>query len=274
MIITAKMVKELRMLTGAGIMECKKALVSSSGSIRTAVKKIKESGLFVINDRSNSTVKDGMVVTVYSKSLKKTVMIEVNSETDFVARSKDFRNFVYHLSYCILKNNTIVVKDILQLILHNGKTVGETLNSLILKVGEKVLLRRAVSIEGNGLTCYNHGNRIGVLLKMEGGNASLAKDLAMHIAALNPLSVSKDRVPLSILEKESNIFSKQVPREGKSDAIMKKILLGKISKFLDDKSLIAQKFVKIPEYKVGDLLVKNTSRVIAFSRFFGENLDV
>jgi elongation factor Ts len=222
----------------------------------------------------SSIAKDGLITISYSRLLKKITMVEVNSQTDFVARSESFRNFVYDLSHAALKNHTLFIKDILNITLCNAKTINETLNSLMLKVGEKILPRRFISLEGSGISCYNHNNRIGVILKIKGGNKYLAKDIAMHIAALNPLVISQDQIPYSLLEKERKNFFKQVSSMGKSDLITQKIVAGKISKFVDENSLLGQKFVKNSEQKIGLLLKSNHAEVISFHRFLlGDNIE-
>jgi elongation factor Ts len=155
----------------------------------------------------------------------------------------------------------------LNIALSNDKTINETLNALMLKVGEKILLRRIVSLKGSGISCYNHNNRIGVILKIKGGNKCLAKDISMHIAASNPLVVSQNQIPPSLLEKERKNYFKQVSSMGKSELIAQKIVAGKISKFMDENSLLGQKFVKNPEQKIASLLKNNCTEVISFHRF-------
>jgi elongation factor Ts len=273
MIITADMVGELRKLTGAGVMDCKKALVESNGSLEKAINKMKNNSIYTINKRMSGVAKEGLVAISYSTLLKKVTMIEVNSQTDFVARSDSFKNFVYNLSHVILKNDAVSVEDILQLILYSGKTVHEELNALILQVGEKVFLRRVSIMEGDGLACYNHSNRIGVILQIESANNYLVKDLAMHIAALNPLVISQDCMPNTILERERKLFIKQVSLMGKSDIIAQNIVSGKMNKFLDENSLLGQKFVKNSDQKVSNLLMSNNVKIKAFSRFLiGEDI--
>lgn len=272
MFVTAQMVKELRKQTGAGIIECKKALTATNGHIEKAVADIRKLGQAKAYKKSSRLAVEGEIAI--ARSDNKITMIEINSETDFVARDDSFKKFTHELVQRILDSNVTTVDEALQLSLANGESIDISRQKMIARTGENITLRRIASIKGEILGEYNHKGRIGSIVAVRYGDNILAKNIAMHIAALNPLVISKKQIPNHLIEKEKEIFTAQASRSGKPDHIIKKIVTGRIQKFLDEQSLLGQFFIKNNEQTVGDLLKKKNAEVVNFKRFsLGEDIE-
>jgi len=272
--ITAALVKELRERTGAGMMECKKALVDSEGNIEAAIEAMRKSGQAKAAKKAGRIAAEGLVVIRQEGNFS--TMIEVNCETDFVAKGDDFKNFCHQVTTLILQQRPANLETLL-----TGSVAGTTLEelrrNLVAKIGENIQVRRFVTMtqeEGTRLGIYLHGTRIGVLVKMRGPSAELAKDIAMHIAASRPLCVSPDQVPPELVAKEKEIYTAQAAESGKPANIIEKMVEGRLKKFLNEISLLGQAFVKDPDQTVEKLLKAQGASVDQFERFeVGEGID-
>jgi elongation factor Ts len=279
MTITATMVKELRERTGAGMMECKKALEESKGSIDVAIENMRKAGHAKADKKASRTAAEGIVFIASDNDNKNAVMLEVNSETDFVARDQGFVAFVKEAAAVALKNKASSVEQLLELKMDNQDTVDAARRHLISKIGENINVRRVslitVNTNNSGhVGSYVHGDRIGVVVALEGGSTGLAKDLAMHIAASAPIVVSQDDVPAEVIAKEREIFSAQALQSGKPAEIVEKMISGRINKFLDEVSLLGQPFVKDPNTTIAKLLKADNAKVLSFVRFqVGEGIE-
>ncbi len=272
MAISAQLVKELRERTSAGMMECKKALTQTNGDIEKAIEEMRKSGQAKADKKASRVAAEGVVVM--AKNANKAVIVEVNSETDFVARDESFKKFSNDVVNAVASSNAKTIEEVLAIKLANGQTIEEARKALIAKIGENINLRRADAIQGETLGLYSHGGRIGVIVAMQGGSEELAKDIAMHIAACTPLVVSQDQVPSETVEKEKEIFMAQARKSGKPDNIIEKMITGRIRKFLDEQSLVGQPFVKNTDQKVEQLLKANNAKVTGFIRFgVGEGIE-
>ncbi len=275
--ITAAMVKELRERTGSGMMECKKALVETGGDIEAAVEQMRKAGLAKADKKAGRTAAEGKIVIKVSDDGKRAVILEVNSETDFVAKNEDFLKFVDQVAQKALEANVQTVSELLQIPLEDGgPTIEEARRELIAKLGENINIRRLMRFETQAgkLACYLHGNRIGVVVEMEGGDDQLAKDIAMHVAASKPVCVDESEVPAETLEKEKEIFAAQAEASGKPANIIEKMVEGRLRKFLKEITLLGQPFVKDPDQSVGQLLKGEGATVIRFVRFeVGEGIE-
>ena len=273
MAISASMVKELRERTGAGMMECKKALVETDGDIDAAIEMMRKSGMAKADKKAGRVAAEGTVVI---KSVPgATAIVEVNSETDFVANGDDFQNFAKGIAECVLADKPADVEALSNCKMASGSTVDETRRALISKLGENIAVRRFKLIESAGtIGSYLHGSRIGVVVTMDGGEENLAKDLAMHVAASRPACISEEQVSKDILDKEREIFSAQAKESGKPDDIIAKMVEGRIKKFLKEITLVGQPFVKDPDTTVEKLLKANNATVTGFERFeVGEGIE-
>lgn len=273
--ITASLVQELRERTGAGMMECKKALVNANGDIETAIEAMRKAGQAKADKKGDRVAAEGIIVVKNSSDNKTAVVIEINCETDFVGRDESFKEFANKVADKALASKTADLAALLQLSLDNSMTIEEARRALVAKIGENIQIRRISFINTNGVvSSYVHGGRIGVLVELTGGDAQLGKDLAMHIAANNPLVINREEVSKEIVEKEKEIFSAQAQASGKPAAIIEKMIGGRISKFLDEVSLVGQPFVKDPSITVEQLLKQHNAKVIKFIRFaVGEGIE-
>ena len=272
MVITAQLVKELRERTGAGMMECKKALTQTGGDIEKAIEEMRKSGQAKADKKASRVAAEGVVVMAQANG--RAVMVEINSETDFVARDESFKAFANDAVNTVANSSAKTLEEALNLTVESGKSIEEARKVLIAKIGENINVRRVTSLNGQTLGAYSHGGRIGVIVAMEGGSEELAKDVAMHIAASNPLVVSQDQVPQDVVEKEKEIFVAQARESGKPDEIIEKMITGRIRKFLDEQSLHGQPFVKNPDQKVSQLLKDNNAKVTGFIRYgVGEGIE-
>ncbi len=277
MAITAALVKELRERTGAGMMECKKALVETDGDIEAAIEHMRKTGLTKADKKAGRTAADGLVVIKTSNDGKHAAIVEVNSETDFVAKGDDFKNFVEAIAQRVLDKQPADVDALLALSISDddATSIEDVRKTLIAKLGENMSVRRFELLNGKGnLASYMHGARIGVVVDVEGGDETLGKDIAMHIAASRPVCVSEDEVPQEEIEKEKDIFSAQAAESGKPADIIEKMVSGRIKKFLKEVTLLGQPFVKDPDQTVEKLLKGADAKVNIFVRYeVGEGIE-
>ena len=266
--ISASLVKELRERTGLGMMECKKALVEANGDIEKAIDDLRKSSGLKAAKKAGRTAAEGVVAIKVADDNSYGVLVEINSETDFVARDANFLSFV---SSVVEKAFTDRQTDAAAL----ANDVEEVRQALVQKIGENISVRRVILQEAPVVGSYVHNNnRIGVLVSIAGGNAELAKDIAMHVAAVNPQVVNPEDMPEELLAKEREIFSVQARESGKPEEIIEKMIEGRINKFLAESSLVAQPFVKDPDVKVGKLLKDAGAEVLSFTRFeVGEGIE-
>ena len=267
--ITAAMVKELRERTGLGMMECKKALVAVEGDIEKAIEEMRKSGQAKAAKKAGRTAAEGVVVTKIAEDNSFGVLVEVNSETDFVARDENFLGYVEKVVAAAFDRKETDVAKLMKGELEEARL------ALVQKIGENINVRRIHIVEGGVVSGYVHGNkRIAVLVSQEGGDAELARDVAMHVAAVNPQVVSKEDMPAELVEKEKEIFKAQAEQSGKPAEIIEKMIGGRINKFLAENSLLEQPFVKDPEVKVGALAKKAGATISGFIRFeVGEGIE-
>ena len=274
---TAAMVKELRERTGSGMMECKKALQEAEGNIETAIENMRKSGLAKADKKSGRVAAEGRVAIEISEDGKKAVIAEVNCETDFVSGGDDFMSFASSVAKTALANQPASVEALVALPIAGGQgTIEETRQAMVAKIGENIQVRRFELLEtSNGaFGSYAHGTRMSVLVEMENGNDALIKDIAMHIAASNPMCVSEENVSPETLEKEKEILRAQALESGKPADIVEKMLDGRIRKYLADITLVGQPFVKDPDKTVGALLSDAGAKVIRFVRYeVGEGIE-
>jgi len=277
MAITASMVKELRERTSAGMMECKKALSETDGDMEAAVQLLRTSGAAKADKKAGRVAAEGVVSIYISDDKKLGVIVEVNSETDFVAKGDDFQNFAADIAAVVAATNPADLDALNATKLASGETVDETRRALIAKLGENITVRRFERVEASGdaeISSYQHGLKIGVLVNSTGGNENLGKDLAMHVAALKPICVSTDEVPADAVEKEKEVFSAQAAESGKPPEIIEKMITGRINKFLNEVALHGQDFVKDPAISIGKLLKAENATVVAFTRVeVGEGIE-
>jgi len=276
MAITAALVKELRERTGAGMMECKKALVETDGDIDAAIEHMRKTGLAKADKKAGRTAAEGQVVIKTSGDGKRAAIVEVNCETDFVTKGDDFQNFADEVAQLALDQGIGNIDDLLNAKMASGETVAEACKALIAKIGENMNVRRVELLETTGglLESYLHGTRIGVVVELEGGDAELARDLAMHIAASRPQCVAEADVSSDLVEKEKKIFAAQAAESGKPPEIVEKMVEGRVKKFLKEITLVGQPFVKDPDMTVEKLLKDKGSRVVRFVRFeVGEGIE-
>lgn len=277
MAITAALVKELRERTGSGMMECKKALVEANGDIDAAIEAMRKAGLAKADKKADRVAAEGVIAIESNADNSAAVMLEVNSETDFVAKADDFVNFVAQLAKTVLAAKPADLAALLALPLNsNGDTVDSVRQSLIAKIGENIQVRRFVLLEAdNGIIgTYRHGDRIGTMVKLTGADLDLARDLAMHVAASRPQAVSADQISEDLLAKERDIVATQARDSGKSEDIVEKMIEGRMSKFVNEISLLGQAFVKDPDITVEKLVKQANATVESFECFeVGEGIE-
>ncbi len=276
MSITAAMVKELRERTGSGMMECKKALVETGGDLEAAIEQMRKSGMAKADKKSGRIAAEGCIGAKLSDDAKIAVMVDINCETDFVAKGDDFVNFVNDVAQALLTTDVGNDEQLLEMPLANGKTVDETRRELIAKLGENITIRRFIKFSATqgGCGCYLHGSRIGVIVELSGPDAELSKDIAMHIAASNPFCIAEQDVPAEMIEKEKQIFTAQAEESGKPAEIVEKMIAGRIRKYLAEITLLGQPFIKDDKLTVGKLVDGKGLSVLRFSRFeVGEGIE-
>lgn len=277
MAVTAVMVKELRERTGLGMMDCKKALTETEGDIEAAIENLRKSGQAKAAKKAGRIAAEGAVSIAVINGGKVGVMVEVNSETDFVARDDNFTNFVNKVVTRVGETRETDIEKLMALAAEDGGDVSleDARLALVQKIGENIQVRRAVVLSAEGVVgAYTHGSRIGVLVALNGGDETLGKDVAMHVAAANPLVVNPEDVSQELLEKEKEIFAAQAKESGKPDNIIEKMIEGRVKKYLAEVSLVEQVFVKDPDIKVGALVKKQGAAVTEFIRFeVGEGIE-
>lgn len=273
--ITAKMVAELRQMTGLGMMECKKALVEADGDVKKAEEVLRIKSGNKASKLAGRTAAEGVVAVFISSDKKTGALIEVNCETDFVAKDAGFIAFANAVAQAAAESGVTDVVALADVKTASGETVEELRKAIVAKLGENMTLRRFVRYQTAGqLTAYLHGAKIGVLVDATGGDEQLGKDIAMHIAASKPVCVSKAQVPAELLEQERKIFSAQAAESGKPADIVAKMVEGRINKYLAEVTLMGQPFVKNPDQTVEKLLAEKKAAVNAFTMFVvGEGIE-
>ncbi len=270
--ISAAMVKELRERTGAGMMECKKALTASEGDMEAAVEQMRISGLAKADKKSGNMAAEGAVVISITDDSRRFAVVEINSQTDFAAKAEDFITFSDRVVAAVLADQPASVDAIVI----DGEPLEEVRKTLVAKIGENVQVRRFMAGSGNGgqFTGYSHSGRIGVVVELEGGDAALGRDIAMHVAASKPVCIDESEVPAELLEKEKAILIAEAGESGKPAEIVEKMVQGRIRKYLAEITLVGQPFVKDPDQSVGALLKSAGAKVLAFHRLeVGEGIE-
>ncbi len=273
MSISASMVKELRDRTGAGMMECKKALVETSGDTDAAIELLRKSGQAKADKKATRIAADGRIIVATDGP--KAVIVEVNSETDFVAKDENFIAFAESVAATALGSQDDEVGALMAQSGADGKILEAARTELINKVGENISVRRFARIHAaDHLGNYTHGARIGAVVSLSGGDANLARDIAMHVAASKPTCIDEAGVPRDTLETERRIFTEQAQDSGKPPEIIEKMVTGRMLKFLKEITLLGQPFVKDPDVSVGKLLESSDAAVIEFLRYeVGEGIE-
>ena len=276
--ITANQVKELREKTGAGMMDCKKVLAETNGDEEKAIELLRERGIAKAAKKSDRIAAEGLVTTYVSEDKKIGAVVEVNAETDFVAKNEEFRSFVADVARQVVEKNPATVEELLEQpsISEKGKTVGEVLTGKIATIGENMSIRRFERFETTGLVeSYIHGDgKIGVLVEIEGGNSQFAKDICMQIAAAKPEYLDRDSVPSDRLQKEMEILKAQAMNEGKPAEIAEKMVEGRIKKYYKEICLAEQPFIKNGDISVKDYVKNNGGEIVSMVRYeVGEGLE-
>ena len=276
--VTASQVKDLREKTGAGMMDCKKVLTETDGDMEKAIELLRERGIAKAAKKSDRIAAEGLVEAYVSEDKKIGVVVEVNAETDFVAKNEEFKNFVKDVAMQIAKTNPSNVEELLQQnsIVEPDKTVNEVLTNKIATIGENMSIRRFARYDTEGLVeKYIHGEgKIGVLVELENGTEDLAKDICMQIAAAKPEFLDRESVPSDRVEKEMEILKAQAMNEGKPAEIAEKMVQGRISKFYSEICLVEQSFVKDPDMQIKQLLQSKGAKIKRFTRFEkGEGIE-
>jgi elongation factor Ts len=272
MAVTAEAVKLLRERTGAGMMECKKALVETNGDLDAAAELMRKTGLAKADKKASRVAAEGMIVIERSSDSKRAAIVEVNCETDFVAREQDFQAFAGNVAKVVLAHRPADLDALSALSFENGVSIDEARRALIAKIGENIGVRRFAVVEAPAVVgAYLHGMRIGALVAMKSGDDAVAKDIAMHVAAINPARVSSAEVPADEVEKERSIFLEQAKGDpktaGKPQEIVDKIIEGKVRKWLSEITLLGQPFVKDDKQTVEQYLKKAGGEVLSITRY-------
>ena len=274
--ITAALVKELRERTGAGMMDCKKALTAVEGDMDKAIDFLREKGLAAAAKKAGRIAAEGVVGSFVSADGKIGAIVEVNCETDFVSKTDGFKALVEKIAAHIVATKPADVEALLASEL-DGQTVEALVTASVAKIGEKISVRRFALYEApeGVVAAYIHGGgKIGVIVELKGGNAELGKDVAMHVAAANPSYLERSQVPAAELEHEKEVLSEQAKNEGKPEKIIEKMVMGRINKYYKEVCLVDQEFVKDPDQTVGKLVKAAGAEVLAFSRFqLGEGIE-
>ncbi len=279
MAISAAQVKELRQRTGSGMMECKKALVDADGNVESAVEALRKTGLAKADKKAGRIAAEGLVVIETATDNKTAAIVEVNCETDFVAKKDDFQAFSAAIAKRVVADDPSDLDALMAMPLNDGEdaTIEDARKALIAAIGENMTVRRFSRVQSdNPIASYRHGVRIAVLVELAGGNDSLGKDMAMHIAAHDPrpVCISEDQVPEDLIATERDIFTAQARESGKPDDIIEKMISGRIRKYLGEITLLGQSFVKDPDQTVGKLLKAADASVLRFERMeLGEGIE-
>ena len=275
--IKASDVKELREKTGAGMLDCKKALEATEGDMEKAIDWLREKGIAKAAKKESRIAAEGLCQIKIDGN--KAVILEVNSETDFVAKNEEFTNFVDYLADEILKNNAKSVEEVLE-IKDGAETINDKLVALVAKIGEKISFRRFELVTKTDEECfgaYKHmGGKIGVLVVLKGANEEVAKDVAMQAAAMNPIALTRDEVPAEIVEKEKHFITEEVKQtaEGKPEAVIEKMVVGKLEKFYKEVVLVEQAFIKENKISIAQYVKDNNAEVVSMVRFaVGEGIE-
>ena len=274
--VTAALVKALRERTGAGMMDCKKALVEAGGDIDAAVEAMRKRGLAAADRKAGRIAAEGLIAVDGDGA--RGVMVEVNCETDFVAREDEFRTFAHDVARLVLAHEPDGPESLGSLRIDGATTVDDRRRELVARIGENIAVRRFEILDGAGGTVagYSHGGRIGVLVAVEAmdDSAATGKDIAMHVAASRPLAVSESDLPPALVERERTIIEAQASETGKPPAIVEKIVAGRLRKFASESTLLGQPFVKDPDLSVADYLAGRSAAVRRFVRFeVGEGIE-
>lgn len=275
MAVTAAMVKELRESTGAGMMDAKKALTETNGDMEAAVDWLRTKGLAKAAKKSGRVAAEGLVAVAVKDG--KGIAVEVNSETDFVAKNVDFQNMVRSIAEAGLAVDTVEALTDAQV---GGKPVSEVLTDAIARIGENMSLRRLVSVSGDQVVSYVHNaaaegmGKIGVLVALKGDNTEIGRQIAMHIAATNPASLSQDDLDPALIEREKSVLTEQARESGKSDAVIEKMIVGRMAKFFEEVTLLGQKFVINPDLTVAEAARQAGVEVVGYARVeVGEGIE-
>ena len=272
--ITPSMIKQLRVRTGAGMMDCKKALGETGGDLDAAVEELRKKGIASAEKKAGRIAAEGVIVSVTDASAG--VLVEINCETDFVAKDTSFQAFADQVARAILAASPKDLEAVATLVVDSGDQVESTRQALIARIGENISVRRFALLQSDGgtLSTYLHGTRIGVMVRLSGGDAQLGRDLAMHIAATCPLCIDQNDMPGETLEREKAIFMAQAEQSGKPTDIAHKMVVGRMKKFLKENTLLGQPFVKNPDQSVAQLVAAGEATVEQMVRFeVGEGLE-
>jgi elongation factor Ts len=275
--ITAELVKKLREQTGAGMMECKRVLVETNGDLEKASEIIAKAGHRKAEKKADRTAAEGMVSCKLSSDGKQGVIVEINCETDFVARDEGFKQFCNQVGDLALSQKVATLEELKALSYRDGLTVEEARQGLVSKIGENINIRRIqfASTDTGLIGGYSHGSKIGVLVLLEGGNATFAKELAMHIAASRPQCIHAKEVPAELVERETRIATERAQESGKPEAIIEKMVSGQVQKYLNEICLMGQPFVKDLDQTVEKVLKANQAEIKAFYRYeVGEGIEI
>ena len=276
MAVTASMVKELRERTGAGMMECKKALVETNGDIETAIDNMRKSGAAKAEKKAGRIAAEGLIVAKANDEGNLAAIVEINSETDFVARDESFKAFTQAVVDVALANKTTDIETLNAATLASGESVETARTNLVAKIGGNIGVRRVQIVEASegALASYIHGGRIGVVVALKGGDKELAKDVAMHAAATNPMFIVAEDISEDVYNREKEIFTAQALDSGKPPEIVEKMIEGRMRKFAAEVCLVGQSFVKDPSITVGNLLKKANAEVASMIRLeVGEGIE-
>jgi elongation factor Ts len=276
MSVTATMVKELRERTGAGMMECKKALTETAGDLDQAIELMRKQGLAKADKKAGRVAAEGRVVVQRDAAGSAAIAIEVNCETDFVGGGDEFQTFASQVAEAALAAAPADLDALLALSLPSGASVDERRREMVAKIGENIAVRRFEHLtrQGDVFGLYSHGSRIGVVVDLKGGDEALARDIAMHIAASRPLCISPDEVPAELVAKEREIFEAQARESGKPEEIIQKMVDGRVRKYLSEVALVGQPFVKDADITVGQRLQQAGAQVMRFVRLeVGEGVE-
>jgi len=272
MAITAAMVKELRERTAAGMMDCKKALVASEGDMELAIENMRKSGAIKAAKKAGRIAAEGVIKTKIGNGVA--ILVEVNSETDFVAKDASFLAFADQVANVALAGEFTTAEALLAAEFEAGQTVEEARANLIAKIGENINVRRVLVVKGDNLAEYVHSGTIGVVTSLKGGDAELAKKIAMHVAAAKPEFVKPENVPAEVVEKEREIQIDIAVKSGKPQEIAEKMVVGRMKKFTGEVSLTGQAFIMEPSKTVGQLLKEEGADVETFIRIeVGEGIE-
>ncbi|MDM8568397.1 translation elongation factor Ts [Thiotrichales bacterium HSG1] len=273
--ISAALVKELRERTGAGMMECKKALTENDGNVEIAIEEMRKSGQAKAAKKAGRIAAEGAIVI--QQNADYVAMVEINSETDFVSKGDDFKDFCNAVANTVLAEKPVDLEALVTATLVGGeKDVEKSRQDLIAKIGENINVRRftIVNKSDNNVGVYLHGIKIGTLVNLQNGTPDLAKDIAMHIAASKPVCISADQVPADLIAKEKEIYTAQALDSGKPENIIEKMVTGRLNKFLKEITLLGQPFIRDPDKTIEKLLKEAGATVADFKRFeVGEGIE-